>query len=148
MAGRRQDGSMSTSGYDLSPILLVDDNLDTLYGLERASRQVSVQRDVHVALDGHQAIGSLRQGLLLGARVPTLMLLRLGCAGAIEALHWTRHQPALDGMRILLLCDGESTAEVSRALLLGADACLERSDHNYQLIAAVRQVHDAWLAAA
>ena len=101
-------------------ILLVEDNADDAELTTWALAQVGL-RDVAVAWDGAQALASLQAGPL-----PDLVLLdlKLPLVDGLEVLARMRSDPALKGIKVVVLTSSENPLDKAACRALGVTAYL------------------------
>jgi CheY-like chemotaxis protein len=113
-----------------APLLLVDDDPNDIFMLQRALKKANVTVPQHVAMNGEQAINYLSgQGRFAdrGAfPVPQAMFLdlKMPFVGGFEVLEWLRSQPQLSDIRVFVLTGSSVERDQERALALGARAYL------------------------
>lgn len=111
-------------------ILQVEDNEDDVFMMRRVLKKAGVENPVHVAYDGQQAVEYLEAALDPARReahpLPFLVLLdlKLPYRDGFEVLEWIRGQPALEGMRVVMLTGSGEARDRQRAMELGARAYL------------------------
>jgi CheY-like chemotaxis protein len=107
---------------DLKPtILLVEDNDEDAFLLQRAFRRENIECDLQIAADGQRAINYLAgQGRYADRALhpwPTLVLLdlKLPYVHGFEVLDWIATQPTCKDLRILVLTSSGEDYDRDRA---------------------------------
>jgi CheY-like chemotaxis protein len=111
-------------------VLLVEDNPDDAFFVERAFRKAFADVAVHILGDGEAAIAYLsRQGEYaddVRHPLPDLLVLdlKLPRASGFEVLTWLRAQPALRRLPVVVLTSSRHRQDIDRAYDLGANSYL------------------------
>ena len=113
-------------------VLIADDEPNIVTSLEFLMRNCDY--DVRVARDGEEAL-RLAEDFQPDVMLLDVMMPR--CNG-FEVCRRMRGNPALRGVKILMLTAHGREAEVERGLALGADAYITKPFSNRELVAAVR----------
>lgn len=110
--------------------LVVDDNRDDAFLLQRAFQKAKVLNPVHVVNSGEEAIEYLRGAGKYANRaefpLPSLVLLDLNMPGmdGFEVLRWIRQQSHLRALRVVILSSSDDMRDVNKAYQLGANSFL------------------------
>lgn len=107
----------------LPPVLLVDDNVDDLFVLRQRLLRAGVENPVESFEEGEEAMTYLKRVMSDKTKpVPCLMLLdlRMPRCGGFEVLKWIKAQPALTGMRVIIVSTSSLPEDAARAQRLGA----------------------------
>ena len=133
------------------PILVVEDNADDFFFLERAFKLAEVPNELRHADDGQRALDYLQGAGLFTDRaanpLPSLILLdlKLPLMHGFEVLGWIRKQPALKHIVVIVLTSSSEVRDVERAYELGANAFLVKPTSVDKLIEIVRSLETFWL---
>lgn len=109
-------------------VLLVEDNPDDAFLLQRAFRKGGFNAEIQVIKDGEAAIAYLRGDGVHADRtrspLPALVLLdlKLPRKDGFEVLAWLRARPGLGRLPVVVLTSSREQADVDRAYALGANA--------------------------
>jgi len=132
-------------------ILLVEDNEDDVFFMQRAIRACGIDHHVQVAEDGQVAIDYLsgtgqykdRQKFPL----PFLIFLDLKMPrrSGLDVLQWIRTQPHLKTMLVLILTTSREDSDVQRAYELGVNSFLVKPPGADQLKDLVALIKSYWL---
>jgi len=132
-------------------ILLVEDNEDDVFFMQRAIRACGIDHHVQVAEDGQVAIDYLsgtgqykdRQKFPL----PFLIFLDLKMPrrSGLDVLQWIRTQPHLKTMLVLILTTSREDSDVQRAYELGVISFLVKPPGADQLKDLVALIKSYWL---
>ncbi len=107
-------------------VLLVDDNEDATFLLERLLKKAGIQGPVESVHDGEEAVALLAAKIRLGRCLPVFVALDLKmprCDG-FEVLQWIRQQPPLEELVVIVVSSSDDQGDVKRAYQLGADSYL------------------------
>ena len=113
-------------------ILIVDDEPNIVISLEFLMKREGFE--VGVARDGEEGLAAIR------AQRPDLVILDVMMPGrsGFEVCEAVRADPALAGVRILMLTAKGREAEMKKGLALGADAYVAKPFSTHDLVARVR----------
>jgi len=132
-------------------ILLVEDDPNEVFLMERAFQKARLANPLRVARDGQEAIDYLNhQGHFSDTArypAPTLMLLDLKMPrrNGFEVLEWLRQQPGLKRLVVVVLTSSNLTADVNRAYELGTNSYLVKPGDFETLINLVKSLDTYWL---
>ena len=138
---------MSTRG----PILLVEDNEDDVFFMQRCIKAAGITNPVHVEGDGQSAIdyleGSGRYADRQAHPLPFLVFLDLKMPrkSGLDVLSWIRSQPHLQGMVVLILTTSREETDVQRAYSLGVNSFLVKPPNAALLNELMKLVKAFWL---
>ncbi len=111
-------------------ILLVEDDPDDVYFLQRAFANLGRAGDLRVVRDGEEAVAYLSGEGDFADRAlnpwPSLILLdlKLPRKSGFEVLEWCRRKAGLSRIPVVVLTSSQSQADVARAYDLGANSYL------------------------
>ena len=111
-------------------ILLVEDDPDDVFFLQRAFAKVGRADDLRVVRDGEEAVAYLSgEGAFADRKFfppPSLILLdlKLPRKSGFEVLEWCRRRAGLSRIPVVVLTSSQSEADVARAYDLGANSYL------------------------
>jgi CheY-like chemotaxis protein len=120
-------------------ILLVEDNDDDVFAMQRALRKAQITFPVHVVTDGQKAIEYLSGTGQYADRnyypLPALIFLdlKLPYVGGFEVLQWMRHQPLLSHLAVVVLTGSAEQSDRDRAEKLGAQSYVVKPAEPQQL---------------
>ena len=112
------------------PLLVVEDNHDDVFLLQRAFKRAGLSVPIHVARDGREAMHYLRgEGDFRDrARYPlpifVLLDLKLPFFTGLQLLEWIRDEPALKRLPVVILTSSSQPSDINRAYDLGANSYL------------------------
>jgi CheY-like chemotaxis protein len=133
---------------NLRPILLVEDNNDDAFFMQRAFEAAGVGNRVSIASDGEAAIEFLA-GPESSNEVsrPCLVLLdlKLPYKNGFDVLQWIRAQESLRTLAVVVLTSSNEQSDISRALQLGANAYVVKPSAYADLTKLVAAIRDFWL---
>lgn len=107
-------------------ILIVEDNDDDAFLIQRAFQHANILNGVRVVATGENAIDYLSGKGSYSNRtenpLPKLVLLDLKMPGidGFEVLRWIRRQPGLETLRVVVLTSSTDVRDVNLAIQLGA----------------------------
>ncbi len=137
--------------YQDKRILLVEDNAEDVFLIQRAFSAAGATKDLVVVSDGQAALAYLKGLGQYSDRekhpLPDLMLLDLDMpkVNGFEVLSWIRSQKGLRQLPVIVLTMSVYHSDVQTAYLLGANSFLSKPVDFLDLAAAVRQMCDFWL---
>ena len=115
-------------------LLVADDEPNIVISLEYLMKREGY--DVLVATDGNQALEAIQR------EQPALVLLDVMMPGktGFEVCQAVRADPALDGVRILMLTAKGRETDVGKGLALGANAYMTKPFSTKELVQKVREM--------
>ena len=110
----------------LAPLMIVDDNEDDVFLVARRLKEAGVENSLLHFRDGAEAFQFLKQfcpPARTAVQLPCLMFLDINMPGlsGFDILLWARKQPALAGMKIVVLSGANEEWDAKIAEKLGAD---------------------------
>jgi CheY-like chemotaxis protein len=111
-------------------ILLVEDNEDDVFAMQRAIKKSRVINPLQIVTDGQQAVDYLRGGGIYANRaqfpLPFLIFLdlKLPYFTGFEILQWIRTQPPLESIIVVVLTGSAESRDKDNAYTLGARSYL------------------------
>jgi CheY-like chemotaxis protein len=111
-------------------VLMVEDDDNDVFFVERAFKQAQVVNPLHRVKDGEEALAYLKgEGRFTNRDqfpLPHLMLLDLKMPrkNGFEVIQWVRAQPGLKRMPLVVLTSSKEDPDVNRAYELGANTYL------------------------
>jgi CheY-like chemotaxis protein len=116
---------MKSSGVP-PPLMIVDDNEDDVFMVARRLKEVGVENSLLHFRDGAEAFHFLKQfcpPARTEVQLPAVMFLDINMPGlsGFDILIWARKQPALAGMKIIVLSGANEEWDAQIAAKLGAD---------------------------
>src|SRR5688500_14025205 len=132
-------------------ILMVEDNDNDIFLIQRAFQKVDLGHALHVERDGDAALAYLAgQGDYADRTrypVPSLVLLdlKLPRKSGLEILANIRQQPPLKRMPVIMLTSSRQAADINRAYDLGVNSYLVKPVEFDALLELLRNVKDYWL---
>jgi len=129
-------------------ILLVEDHPGDVRLIREALREEKIFNELHVALDGVEALAFLRGQGRYAARVrPDLILLDLNLPrmSGRELLEEMKRDPALRDLPVVVVTASQAEADACRALELGAAGYLTKPFDFRQLARVIQSTTDLWI---
>lgn len=132
-------------------ILLVEDNEDDIFFMQRAAKSSGIEATMVVAQNGQAAIDYLSGTGEYADRArfpyPTLIFLdlKMPLRSGLEVLEWIRTQPPLQTLLVLILTTSREESDVERAYRLGANSFLVKPPSIEELNDLMRLVKEYWL---
>jgi CheY-like chemotaxis protein len=130
---------------DKPAILLVEDNEDDVFLMERALKAAGITNPLRVAEDGQQAIDYLSGNGQFTDResnpLPALVFLdlKLPFVKGLDVLAWARQAPNLSSLNIVILTSSEEPSDLSEARRLGANSYLVKPPTATQLLTVAQE---------
>jgi CheY-like chemotaxis protein len=120
---------MSLLKNETAPILIVDDDSNSIVLLERLVRKAGIHNPIDVAGDGASAIDYLKTRLAsrtLPRPILVLLDLKMPQVDGFEVLDWVRTQPELKTLLIAVVSSSAQERDMTRAYELGARSYLTK----------------------
>lgn len=132
-------------------ILLIEDDPDDVFHIERAFRKAQVLHSLNVVGDGEQALAYLRGEPPFDDRsanpLPMLVLLdlKLPRVTGLQVLEWLKSQPGLRRIPVVVLTSSRESRDVEVAYDLGANSYLVKPVANQALTELAHRLNLYWL---
>ena len=132
-------------------ILLVEDNEDDVFFMQRAFQTAGIKNPIQIANNGREAIEYLagNDGFVDREKhpLPCLVLLDLKLPGinGHEVLQWIRAQESLKTLVVLMLTTSRENRDIEQAYRLGCNAFLVKPSAPPKLIELVAALKQFWL---
>jgi CheY-like chemotaxis protein len=132
-------------------ILLVEDNGDDVFFMQRAAKSAGVENPMHVVTDGSQAIEYLSGAGEFANRevhpLPCVVLLDLKLPGmsGLDVLAWMRGRPELTTSVVIVLTTSREPRDIREAYRLGANAYLVKPTSPAQLTELLSAIKIFWI---
>jgi len=133
-------------------LLLVEDNEDDLFFMQRAIKAAEISNALQVVRDGQAAIDYLAgEGEYADRnRFPTpcltLLDLKLPRRSGFEVLSWLRRQSELQALVVIVLSTSKERRDIENAYGLGANAYLVKPNDVTRLTEMLKAIKCFWLA--
>jgi CheY-like chemotaxis protein len=129
------------------PILLVEDDENDIFFMERGMKEAGITRRLQVVMDGQEAIDYLGGTGEYSDRdrfpLPCLVMLdlKLPRVMGLEVLKWIRRQPELETLIVIIMSSSKLAPDIAMAYRLGANSYLVKcsGDNLSQMLVRVRQ---------
>ena len=132
-------------------ILLVEDDPNDVFLIQRAFRKANLANPVQVMKDGEAAVLYLSGQEPYADRdrypLPILMLLdlKLPRRSGLEVLEWLKQQPKLKRLPVVVLTSSREHTDLNRAYDLGANSYLVKPVAFDSLLHMVQTLNQYWL---
>lgn len=132
-------------------ILLVEDELNDIFFMKHAFKEVGISNPLQVAQHGRQAIDYLNGNGVYADRkefpLPCLVLLdlKLPHVMGLEVLKWVREQSGLKTLIVVILTSSQLTSDIECAYQLGANAYLVKPSTPSELRELAMGIKQFWL---
>ena len=132
-------------------ILLVEDNRDDVFLMERALKDARITNPVIVVETGPEAMDYLSGAGKFGDRsaypIPAVVFLdlKLPFTYGHEVLAWIRQRKELESLIVIVLTSSNEARDLSRCYALGANSYLVKPPTAEQLAAMARAFRWDWL---
>jgi CheY-like chemotaxis protein len=136
---------------DSAVILVVEDNEDDVFLMQRALKAAGIKNSVELAEDGRMAIEYLSGAGKFSDRtsypVPKAVFLdlKLPIKDGFEVLSWIRAQPQFKKLPVVVLSSSNEPADFQKATKLGSDLYLVKPPKPAELIKAGELLEWDWL---
>lgn len=134
-----------------TPILLVEDDRNSVFFFQHAAKKVGIANAIHVAVDGQEALDYLIGLDQFSDRakfpLPSLVVLDLKMprASGFDVLRHMRANPELRKIVVLMLTSSASDADIATAYDLGVNAYLVKPLRLEDLTVLAQSIKDFWL---
>jgi len=121
-------------------ILLVEDNEDDAFFMQRALRQAGIEHQLQIIPDGQQALDYLGGTGKYADRnaypLPSIVFLdiKLPYKSGLEVLGWIRQQPDFEKLIVIVLTSSSEPIDLKRAYQLGANSFVVKPPTSEQLL--------------
>lgn len=132
-------------------ILLVEDDRNDVFLIQRAFRKANLANPIQVMKDGEAAVQYLSGQEPYADRdrypLPMLMLLdlKLPRRSGLEVLEWLKQQPKLKRLPVVVLTSSREHTDLNRAYDLGANSYLVKPVAFDSLLNMVQTLNQYWL---
>jgi CheY-like chemotaxis protein len=133
-------------------LMLVEDNEDDVFLMERALKSASVGCPLRVVADGQQAVdylgGTGPYADRLRHPLPSLIFLdiKLPQVSGLEILRWLRGQPQLRRIIVIVLTSSNHPEDLRQAYDLGANSYVVKPPSFQQLSDFAKAFKEYWLS--
>jgi CheY-like chemotaxis protein len=138
---------MTTSGA----ILLVEDNEDDVFLMQRALKNAGIANPLYVVEDGQLAIDYLSGAGDYADRkrfpMPAIVFLdlKLPIKGGFDVLDWIRNRPDLLNLVVVVLTSSNEPSDLRKAYQLGANSYVVKPPTANQLLELAKSFKWYWL---
>lgn len=132
-------------------VLLVEDDENDVFFMQRAFREAGIVTPLKIAADGRQAIDYLSGTGKYSNRaewpLPCLVLLdlKLPYVLGLDVLKWLRSHPEFKSIIVVVLTSSRQDSDIERAYALGANSYLVKPPDVQQLVAMVKKIKEYWI---
>jgi CheY-like chemotaxis protein len=135
----------------MKPVLLVEDNEDDIFFMQRAFQLCGIPHPITVAHDGRQALEFLEtrghSPNRAQAPLPCLVLLdlKLPLVQGLEVLKWIRSKPEFQTLLVVIITSSRQDRDIDAAYRLGANSFLVKPVNEGGLRELVEAIKLYWL---
>lgn len=125
-------------------ILLVEDNEDDVFLMERALKEANILMPLRAVEHGQEAIDYLSGEGEFADRtqfpIPSIVFLdlKMPLTSGQEVLEWMRQQPEFRSTTVVMLTSSEEQVDLNRAYKLGCDSYLVKPPKAQQLLGVMK----------
>ena len=136
---------------DKKTILVAEDNEDDVFFLRRAFQNADLPYEIIFVPNGREAIDYLNGTPPYDNRerfpLPKALILdlKMPIQGGFDVLEWTRSQPELRNLPVMIHSSSELDVDRKRAHELGANAYYVKSAETRQIVAMFRELIREWI---
>ena len=143
---------MSNTGPSEHSVIVVEDDKNEVFLLQRAFREAGVNNPVLLFRDGQEVMDYLSRlgtddGKQISDAPPALMLLDLKMPrkNGLEVIEWLRTQPVLKRLVVVMLSSSDNASDINRAYDLGCNSYLIKPMSLDGLVEMVKLLDSYWL---
>jgi CheY-like chemotaxis protein len=135
---------------DRPTLLIVEDNEDDIFFVERIFRQIGARCELRFARDGIEAIDYLSGKGAFHDRtkypMPTIILmdLKMPRRNGFEVLEWMHNQPEIRLIPTIVVTSSTLQEDVTKAYRLGANAVMNKPVDKDSLLQMLKSFHIYW----
>ena len=135
---------------DRPALLIVEDNEDDIFFVERIFKQIGARCELRFARDGMEAIDYLSGRGTFKDRakypMPTIILmdLKMPRRNGFEVLEWMHNQPEIKLIPTIVVTSSTLQEDVTRAYRLGANAVMNKPVDKDSLLQMLKSFHIYW----
>jgi len=135
---------------DRPTLLIVEDNEDDIFFVERIFKQIGARCELRFARDGMEAIEYLTGKGTFKDRaqypMPTIILmdLKMPRRNGFEVLEWMHNQPEIKLIPTIVVTSSTLQEDVTRAYRLGANAVMNKPVDKDSLLQMLKSFHIYW----
>ena len=135
---------------DRPTLLIVEDNEDDIFFVERIFKQIGARCELRFARDGMEAIAYLGGEGAFKDRakypMPTIILmdLKMPRRNGFEVLEWMHNQPEIKLIPTIVVTSSTLQEDVTRAYRLGANAVMNKPVDKDSLLQMLKSFHIYW----
>jgi len=132
-------------------ILIVEDNEDDFFILQRAFTNAGIKTQLCQALDGEEAIHYLggvgKYADRAAYPMPAMVLLdlKLPKIPGHDVLAWIRQRSELNGLVVIVLSSSRESTDIEKAYQLGTNAYMVKPSALNELVDAIKALQTFWL---
>jgi CheY-like chemotaxis protein len=132
-------------------ILLVDDNDDDAFFVEKGFQSAEANANIFRCIDGREAQHYLEAKAPFSSRefypLPDLILLdlKIPLGGGLEVLKWIREHPTLRRLIVIILTSSSHQKDIDGAFALGANGFLTKPSSLAETVELARGIKLCWL---
>jgi CheY-like chemotaxis protein len=135
---------------DRPTLLIVEDNEDDIFFVERIFKQIGARCELRFARDGMEAIEYLSGKSAFKDRakypMPTIILmdLKMPRRNGFEVLEWMHNQPEIRLIPTIVVTSSTLQEDVTKAYRLGANAVMNKPVDKDSLLQMLKSFHIYW----
>lgn len=132
-------------------VLLVEDDENDVFFMQRAFREAGIVNPLHVVNDGREAINYLSGNGKYSDRnawpLPCLILLdlKLPYVLGLDVLKWLRSHAEFKKVIVVVLTSSKQDADIEKAYSLGANSYLVKPPDVHELVQMVKRIKEYWI---
>jgi CheY-like chemotaxis protein len=133
------------------PILLVEDNENDVYFMQRAAKSAGIANQLQVVKDGQGAIdylagtGSFQNREQFPFPCMVLLDLKLPVKDGLEVLSWIRQQPKFRRLVVIILTTSRELTDIAAAYDIGVNAYLVKPSDVSVLVEMIAAMKQFWI---
>jgi two-component system response regulator len=127
------------------PVLIAEDDEDTIFVLERSLRKLGMRNPVKIVHNGQQAIDYLEHDENHKPTRLAVLDVKMPLKDGFDVLNRIRSNPKLSRLPVIMFSNSENDHDVNRAYDLGANSYVVKPTDPGQMDEVVAKIHEYWI---
>lgn len=127
------------------PVLIAEDDADTVFLLERTLRTLGVKNPIKIVDNGDEALRYLEDDQTHKPPRITLLDVKMPLQDGFEVLKRVRANPKLSRLPVVMFSNSGEERDINRAYDLGANSYVVKPGDPAMLKECLIKIHDYWI---